>query len=230
MNITNSKLLYFLSFGVILSVLIICLIFLYISIKRAKELKIKKEIINSTIKSSFIFSIAPSLPIVIALMAITKLLGKPFSYMRLSIIGSFQYELMTAKIGANSMGIENLTASSFTNEVFLNSMWIMSLSIITGMILNVFYLKRFEKTLDKAKKKDQTKVTILITSLYFGMLSIFVGPPIVSGGITLYTLMFSAFCFLTLTFIEKKFKLKSLSDFSFTISMVLAMSFAAFIS
>lgn len=228
-SVANSSILYLLVSVVLISVVVVCLIFLRVSLKRAKELGIRREKINSVIKSSFVFSIAPSIPIVIALIAMIGVLGKPFSWLRLSIIGSFQYELMTANIGATSMGVSGLGASGYDSYVFANSMWIMSLGIIWGMILCIFFLGRFSNKLEQAKKKESQRTALIITSLYFGMLSVFIGPPIVKGGVEFYTLLISAAAFILLEQIRTRFKIKWLNDYVFTLSMITGMAFAVII-
>lgn len=230
LDIANSNLLYLMSALIILCVSIICVRFIHLSMQRAKELGIDKKIVHSTLRSSAIFSIAPSLPIIIALLAMMGVLGKPFSWLRLSIIGSFQYELLTANIGASAMGVESLSSPNYTAQVFSNSMWVMSIGIIWGMILCLFYLKTLHKKLDLAKKKDETAIAVLISSLYFGMISVFVGPPIVRGGLELYTLAFSALMFLLLTQLQKKLNFDALQDFTFTLSMISGMILAVILS
>ncbi len=229
LSIANSSILYFLVFIVLISVLIVCLIFLRVSLRQAKALGISKEKIRSVIRSSFVFSIAPSIPIVIALIAMIGVLGKPFSWLRLSVIGSFQYELMTANIGANSMGVSGLGASGYNQYVFANSMWIMSLGIIWGMLMCIFFLGKFSNKLEQAKNKESHKTALIITALYFGMLSVFIGPPIIKGGIELYTLLVSAITFIVFEQIRIKWNVRWLNDYSFTLSMISGMAFAVII-
>lgn len=227
LDIANSSFVFLVCGIIIAYVLIICGLFMRKAWLRGLELGMSREIMMRTIKTSMTFSIAPSIPIVIALAAMVGVLGLPFPWLRLSIIGSFQYELMTAKIGASAMGIETLGGAGYTAQVFSNSMWIMSLGIIWGMIFCIFFLKKFSSRLLTAQKKDSTKVEIIITALYFGMLSVFVGPPIVSGGIQLYTLAVSALLMVVITQITRKMESAAAGDFAFTLSMVGGMVFAA---
>lgn len=228
LDIANSGFVFLVCGILIFTVLVISALFLWKAWKRGQELGMSREIMLRTIKTSMTFSIAPSIPIVIALAAMVGVLGIPFPWMRLSIIGSFQYELMTANIGATAMGIEKLGGAGYTGQVFSNSMWVMSLGIIWGMIFCIFFLKRFSTSLESAQKKDSTKIQLIITALYFGMISVFVGPPIVSGGIQLFTLLVSAFLLFAITYIMRKMESTAAGDFAFTLSMVGGMIFAAF--
>ena len=228
LDVANSSFVFMVCGVIVFSVLVISCLFLWKAWKRCLELGMWREILMRTGKSSMTFSIAPSIPIVIALAAMVGILGIPFPWMRLSIIGSFQYELMTANIGATAMGIESLGGAGYTGQVFSNSMWVMSLGIIWGMIFSIFFLKKFSSTLESAQKKDSTKIQIIITALYFGMISVFVGPPIVSGGVQLYTLLVSALLLFAITYITRQMESTAAGDFAFTLSMVGGMIFAAF--
>ncbi len=226
LDIANSKLLYLLAGILILYVIIICVIFLYISIKKANALGIKSSTIRETVVTSAVFSIVPSIPIVLSLIAIAPVLGLPFSWMRLSVIGSSSYELIAADIGAKSMGIESLGGTGYTPQVFTNSMWVMSIGIIWGLVLCVFALKFYEKKLKTIKSKDSRWGEILISALFFGMLSVFLGRPITSGGASLYVLLMSGLIMAVLTFIGKKTKVSAIQEFSLPVSMIGGMAFA----
>jgi len=176
-----------------------------------------------------VFSIVPSIPIVIALMAMAPVLGIPFPWIRLSIIGSSVYELLSANIGAQSMGISGLGGDGYTAVVFANSLWVMSVGIIWGLVASIIGLKKYQNRIQKSRGKDSKWTEIFVLSLYFGMISVFIGQPIVEGGIALYTMIFSAAVMGLITFIINKFKLKRLGDFALSISMVLGMVFAAII-
>lgn len=229
LNISNSSLLYILAGTLILIVFIQSLLFLRLSLKQAKKLGISTQTVKSTIRSSIALSILPSLPILISLIAISPVLGIPFSWMRLSIIGSAPYELISAEIGAKSMGVTSLGGAGYTAEVFANSMWVMSLGIITGLLLCVTVLKKYQSKLKAVQAKDSKWSTILINALFFGMLSVFIGPPVVKGGSTLYVLLFSAFIMLGITFIANRFKWQWLHNFSLATSMLGGMILAIYI-
>lgn len=80
------------------------------SLKAAKEIGIEQEKINMAIKSSAISSIGPSIVILVTMISLIVSMGAPVSWMRLSFIGSVNYEAMAAGFGAQAMGatLENL--------------------------------------------------------------------------------------------------------------------------
>lgn len=226
LSIAGSPIVYILVSVVILFVLVQSFVFLRIAWKRGKELGISREKMIKTVKTSAVFSIVPSLPIVISLIAIAPVLGIPFSWLRLSIIGSAPYELISANIGATSMGVEKLGAPGYTAQVFANSMWVMTIGIIWGLLFCIFFLKKYQNKMKNVQKKDSKWMTILINALFLGMLSVFMGSPVVKGGVPLAVLLSSAALMLGLTFLAKKAKISWLNDFALAISMIGGMGLA----
>ena len=90
-------------------------LFLRKSVKAADEMGITKEQVNIAIKSSAISSIGPSIVILVTMISLIVSMGAPVSWMRLSFIGSVNYEAMAAGFGAQAMGttLENLTPIAF---------------------------------------------------------------------------------------------------------------------
>lgn len=230
MNITNGKLLFLMAGLVILVVMTQSVVFLKMAWKRGLNIGISRDKLMETVKTSAVFAIVPSIPIVIALIAISPILGLPFSWMRLSVIGSQSYEMIAAKIGASSMGIENLADSRYTAQVFSNSMWVMSIGVIWGLVLCIFTLKKYQNKMKSVKKKDPVWAEIMINALFFGMLSVFLGDPIVSGGISLMVLVSSALVMLFITWIAKITKKQWIKDFALSVSMIAGMAFAVLFS
>ena len=226
LDTANSPMLFIMAALVILMILVQSVYFLILAIKRGKEIGITKEQIQRTVKTSAVFSIVPSLPILISLVAIAPVLGIPFSWLRLSVIGSASYELIAADIGARSMGVEKLGAAGYTQTVFANSMWVMSIGIIWGLIACIFFLKRYQSKIKSIQKKDSGWAEILVNALFFGMLSVFLGKPIAGGGIQLYVLISSGLIMLAISFLGNKLKLSWLNDFALALSMVGGMALA----
>ena len=226
LEIANSNYIFKIGAIVIAFVFIQSIIFLRKAWKEGMKIGLGKDKMLLAVKSSAIFSIVPSLPILIALIAMVPVLGLPFPWIRLSIIGSAPYELMSAEIGAKSMGISGLGSPNYTAEVFANSMWVMSVGIIWSLLICILFLKRIQKGMTNMKKKDSAWGEILISALYFGVLSVFIGQPIVAGGVPLLTLISSALIMLGLTYLIKKYNIKWLNSFALSFSMVGAMVLA----
>lgn len=230
LSISNSTVFFILVIIVILFVIFQSVIFFIKAWREGLRIGLSREKMLNAVKSSAIFSIVPSLPIILSLIAMVPVLGIPFPWLRLSVIGSAPYELMAADIGAKSMGVKGLGAPGYTPQVFANSMWVMTFGIMWSILLCVLFMKRLQKGMNKMKKKDSSWLEILISALYFGMLCSFIGQPIVEGGLSLITILSSALIMAIIGFIIKKFNAKWLNNFALSISMVGAMALAILFS
>ncbi len=89
---------------IVFSVLVMSVVFLLKAIRRGKAIGMSKETINQAIKSSAIFSIVPSIPIVIGVGILMTFVGMAISWIRLSVIGALQYEIYAQQIVCTSGG------------------------------------------------------------------------------------------------------------------------------
>ena len=230
LNIANSNLMFGMVAVVIAVVFIQSVVFFILAWKRGLALGLTKRKMLDAVRSSAIFSVVPSLPILLALVAMVPVLGIPFPWLRLGVIGSAPYELLAANIGAQSMGVQGLGQSGYTAQVFINSMWIMSLGILWSPVIFLLFAKRLQTGMANMKKNDSKWLEILIASLFFGMISVFIGQPVVNGGIQLATILTSAAIMFALTAAVKKFEISWLANFSLSISMIASMALAIFYS
>ncbi len=230
LDIANNSYVFKIGAVVVTFVLVQAIIFFVKAWKEGKKIGLTKEKMMAAVKSSAVFSIVPSLPILIALIAMVPVLGIPFPWIRLSIVGSAPYELMSAEIGAKSMGVSGIGGTDYTAEVFANSMWVMSIGIIWGLVICILFLKKIQGRMHNMKEKDSAWGEIVISALYFGVLSVFIADPVVDGGIPLLTLLSSALIMVGLNYLIKKFEIKWLNSFALSISMVGSMALAILFS
>lgn len=238
LDIANSHFLAVL--GGIVFAFLICqsTLFLHKAWKRGIEAGMDRDKLKGAIRQSMLFSIVPSLPILISLIAMAPVLGIYFPWIRLSVVGSAPYELMAADIGAKSMGVTGLGGDGYTAAVFANSMWIMSLGIVWGLVIVLFFLNRIQGTISKARNKDARWIPILIAALFAGLLSFFLADTVAASllqmlpgadgdiGLGLPVLLVSAGAMAVLGILITKLKLNWLRDFAMPFSMVLAMAAA----
>lgn len=104
MDVLSSKLLYILVILGLVFIFSICVFFFRRAVKRAKELGIENDKIKSVVRSSQIFSIVPSISIIIGLITLSPILGVPWPWFRLSVVGSLPYELMAADLAVKGAG------------------------------------------------------------------------------------------------------------------------------
>ena len=113
-DIISSPLLLVLVIGGLGYITAFSVVYLLKARKRALEMGITNEEINNIIKSSLIFSIVPSLSIVIGLVALAASLGTIWAWWRLSVIGSLSYETQIASTLASALSYTS-TADMMAN-------------------------------------------------------------------------------------------------------------------
>lgn len=206
----------------------IALFFFMRAKKRAIELGVSKEKIDSVVKGSIVFSIIPSISIIIGLITLTPLLGIPWPWFRLSVVGSLPYELLAADLSAKSAGFADLAAFSETGDInsFGTIMFVMSISIMAGMVFNVFFLKPLHTGVMKAGKKDTPVVDLLLSVLTVGMMSVFVPTYVMTSKIHAIVLLISAFVTYILSKIAKEKDIKWLGDYVMSFALIIGMAAA----
>ena len=110
----NHPVLYLLAGILIAVVLAQSVFFLIKALRRSKEIGMDQAKIKKTVKTAALFTIAPAVSIVISVITLSKSLGIPLPWLRLSVIGALHYETSVADIAARSIGLSGLNASEMT--------------------------------------------------------------------------------------------------------------------
>lgn len=223
-EIMNSPVLYFITIALLVMVFVQAFVFLRIGLKRAKEAGIEKSRITKAIRSASIVTIVPSIAVVIALIALSPVLGVPVSWGRLSIIGSLAYELLAADLGAKAVGVD-LGSVAYTSHAFLSSVFVMCIGSGASIFIVVVFYKSFKKRLTKniAKTTDIGTSSwnyIFMGAIMMGVYAQFIVDPLVKGGLSAVALLSSAFIMFLATILIDKFKVKWLSEFALPLSMI----------
>ncbi len=225
--------------------------FLRKAMKRAKEKGMDMTQIKKTIRSAAIFTVAPAVSIVIAVISLSQSLGIALPWMRLSVVGSLSYEAIAAANAASGMGktlgefAGNMDASSYITITI-----VMTLSIMVGIWLVPVLGKRIQGGLVNFEKKDAKWSDLLQNALFIGMISAFVGFVFcdlsrlwtsengvftnsdgeaftsTSGLVPVLVMVISALLMAVCGLLMKKLKWKWMSDYALPISMVLGMAAA----
>ena len=85
---TNHPILFVLAGILVAVVLAQSVYFLVKAVKRSKAIGMDQKKIKKTIRTAAIFTIAPAVSIVISVIALSKSLGLPLPWLRLSVVGS----------------------------------------------------------------------------------------------------------------------------------------------
>ena len=109
--------------------------FLLKALKRSRELGMDQKKIKKTIQTAAVFTVAPAVAIVISVITLSKKLGLPLPWLRLSVVGSLSYEAIAASNAVSAMGLTLGKIESLTAQQFVNITLVMTISIMMGIWL-----------------------------------------------------------------------------------------------
>lgn len=227
----NSPFLFAVAGLVILFVVMQAVFFLVKSVRRAKAIGMEMKTVKKTVVSSAVFTVAPAVSILLGVITLSKSLGLPLPWMRLSVIGSLTYELTAAETAATAVGA-SISAAVTNPATYTAIIWVMTLGILPGLIIIPLFMKKIQGSITKVKTKDNKWGEILISSLFLGMISAFLGVIFATvseglrGWIPVFVMLCSAAIMSLIGLFVKKCKVHWLEDFALPISMLGAMALA----
>ncbi|MDR1979903.1 MAG: DUF5058 family protein [Synergistaceae bacterium] len=151
------------------------------SLEAGLELGIENTTMKKAMSNAALFSIVPSLPIVVMLTVLTVNLEQYFPWLRLSVVGFTAYENMAANIVAKASGLAGIADPGFDLPIVTMVMWVMSVGIIWGIVFNIFFMKSLDRFSKKAKASNNTFIPVLSSALFIGMLSLMSSPYITNA-------------------------------------------------
>ena len=149
--------------------------FLVKALKRSKELGMDQQKIKKTMKTAAIFTIAPAVAIVISVITLSKKLGLPLPWLRLSVVGSMSYETIAANNALSAMGQSLGSATALTAQQYVNVLLVMTISIMLGIWLVPAIGKKLQNGMKSMENRDEKWANIFQNALFIGMISAFLG-------------------------------------------------------
>lgn len=234
----NHPILFILAGFLVAVVLAQSVYFLVKALRRSREIGMDQAKIRKTIQTAAVFTIAPAVSIVISVIALSKSLGLPLPWLRLSVVGSLSYEAIAAENAVSAMGLSLGKITSLTAQQFVNITLVMTISILVGIWLVPVIGKKLLSGMSNLGAKDAKWADIFQNAMFIGMISAFLGYVFcdisrlwtpaegysaTSGLIPVCTMGVSALVMVVLGLLMKKPKLKWLGDYALPISLVLGM-------
>ena len=148
--------------------------FLIKALRRSKQLGMDQTKLRKTMISAGIFTIAPAVAIVISVMVLSKTLGLPLPWLRLSVVGSMSYETVAATNALQAMG-ESLGSGSLNAQQYVNVLTVMTISIMLGIWLVPVIGKKLQSGMKSLANRDAKWADTFSNSLFIGMIAAFLG-------------------------------------------------------
>jgi hypothetical protein len=184
------------------------------------ELGIDVKTLKAVVKSSVTFSIVPSIAIVTGLATLVVVIGLPYAWFRLSVLGSVAYELMSANMALNALGLDVNNADAYAFGLMA---WAMCFGISISLIFNVFFNKKIHMGTLKLGSGDKKWSAVAQTVFMSAMLCAMIVPMIFGGMASLLTFISSAVIALLISVIASKTGAAWLNEFILAVSLLGAM-------
>ena len=241
LDLLNSWPLYLICGSIILFVMVMSVFFMLRAWKAGIAIGMDRTKLRNTVISSCTFTLLPSISILLGVIALSGSLGVPLPWLRLSVIGALHYETQVADIAAKAVGLTGLNASEMTPEAFTTITLVMSAGIIWGMVLTIFFNKRYTSRLQKPKASSQKKGgqsfgDVAMNAMFIGLVAAYVGSYIATytstpehNMVPMIVLLASAVAMAFFTYLIEKKQILWLENFSIAGSMLIGMAVAVFV-
>lgn len=198
------------------------LVYLKKAYTRCLEMGISKEDLRKVIKSSLVFSIVPSLSIVVGLFALISVLGTVWSWWRLSVIGSLSYETLIASSVSSTIGFTSSAEmlESATGSQFGVVMILMSIGMLSGFFILLPFGKKLSMSVNKTESSSTWKY-VLSGTFMLCLFAVYV-PVLLFGDSVQAAVMLTGLVIAIILGIlaSKSPKLRWLSEFIMAFSMI----------
>lgn len=236
----NHPILYILVAALVAAVLGQSVYFLIKALRRSKQIGMDQTKIRKTMKTAAVFTIAPAVSIVISVITLSKSLGLPLPWLRLSVVGSLSYEAIAASNAVSAMGMTLGRIDSLTAQQFVNITLVMTISILMGIWLVPLIGKKLLTGMSSLENRDKKWAEIFQNAMFIGMISAFLGfvfcdfsrlwipgdySP-TSGLVPVCVLVVAALVMVVCGLLMKKPKFAWLGDYALPVSLILGMASA----
>lgn len=185
------------------------------------ELGISKEDVMTVIKSSLVFSIVPSLSIVVGLFALISVLGTVWSWWRLSVIGSLSYESLISSSVASTLGFATNAEmlDGATGRQFGVVMILMSIGMLSGFAILLPFGKKMSMSVNKTEGTSNWKY-VLSGVFMLCLFAVYIPVLLIGDTVQAAVMITGLVIAVVLGIIASKPGLKWLNDFIMAFSMI----------
>lgn len=224
-EISNSTFLYALVIAGLLIIAGIAVVYLVKCYKHAIACGISKDTIKEIVKSSITFSVVPSISIVAGLISLVAVIGVPYAWFRLSVLGSVVYELLASSMALSAAGVDVTTA---TGQSFGLVMWVMCFAISLGTVFNIFLCKKVHLGTMKVGGGDPKWKVVSQGIFMNALLIVMITPYLLKGIPTMATLISSSLIGILCSKIAQNPKFRWVGGFGLAFSLIGAMVLSVF--
>lgn len=178
--IANSPLMWAMVIPTVLMVCVQAYVFIKGAIKAGPMAGLEKKDLKEAIRAGAICSIGPGISMFTVMIAMMSILGGPFSWLRLSIIGTITTEMLGANAGATGMGVE-LAGADYGIIAFACSVWVITLNTWGFFVVNLLFAHKMEKVKVAVEKRDIYMFNAVGSCVMIGCIAMFLAGQMVGG-------------------------------------------------
>ena len=203
-------------------VVIQSVVFLKEAVKESKELGVTEKKRKSAIRASIITSIGPSLSPIIMMLAMSAVLGTPYTWFVLNNVGAARTELAAASMGAGVAGVDTMS-ENIGVQAWCFGIWAGVLNS-AGWLIVVFLLNhKMESIVDGLYSRFDSKwIKRMMGGASIALFAYLLGNQLVGKGLpNLVAACIAALASLILSVISRK--QKRLQEITMGLSMLIGM-------
>lgn len=225
-----NKYVVFFALIIIAWVIVQCTLFMRLALRfNKKNQLVSKEELKDAVKTGSIAVVGPALNAGVCVLSIVALLGSGVAFFRCGVIGSADYELFIAEAIAKAQNFEIGTAA-FTGTQYALVLFCMTMSTFVYFFNVCITLKPLDKMQIKQKKENITegkkKASFMndeFGNVMIGTIAIICTWYIYDAGELSSMVAAGAIGVIVTKIVKRNPKLKALSDWSLTLSLILGM-------
>ena len=232
----NHPVLFLLAGIIVLIVLAQSVWFLRKAWKRGREIGMPMDKLKRIVIGTAVFTVAPATAIVISVISLSKKLGIPLPWMRLSVVGAITYETPAAANALSAMGLEWAKVTNLSATEYVTVAAVMTAGIMVGIWLVPVVGKKLISGMINLEKRDKKWGEIFSASMFLGMISAFLGYVFcnfagvfrgeMGGLIPPLVMLVSALMMGLCTLALKKLGWRWMNDYALPISLMVGMASA----
>ncbi len=204
------------------------IIFMRMAYRNGQQMGMDKAVLDVGMKAGLISSIGPSFAILIGMMALIINMGAPFTWMRLSYIGSIMYELLAADMGAQAVGT-SLGAADFGELAFASAVWTQTLGAIGWLVIVAVAAHKLEIVRVRLAGGKMGFLPILTVAAMLGAFAYQASSRLLKGGGSTVAVLVGMIAMMVLVTVAHRYKKRWLLQWSLGFAMLLGMFAGGFV-
>lgn len=223
LSIANAPMLWVMVIPTVIAMCAQAYIFIRDAMKAGPLVGLTKEDTKVAIRAGAICSFGPGMSMFTVMIAFMSIMGGPFAWLRLSIIGTITTEMLGATAGATALGME-LGGPEYGIIGFCNSIWVITLNTWGFFLVNLLFAHRIESVKAVVDRYDTNMFNAVGNCVMIGCVAKFLSGQVVGGTAKIVAAVSGFVIMLILMKISEK--APRLKEFALGLSMLAAIFIA----